>query len=131
MIMTSENPYAGQGSVLLDIGEDIGALVVTMPADLEGVEVEINRVGATDHRHPVGDQHDHHHATDHHHDHGSHRSHVAVVARPAAAGVIPSLVFPELTEGRYELYRRPAGTVEMTVTNRGGQVTEASWPNRS
>ena len=48
-----------------------------------------------------------------HHDHGSHRPHVAVVARPAAAGVIPSLVFPELTEGRYELYRRPAGPVEL------------------
>ena len=59
--MTSENPHAGQGSVLLDIGDDIGALVVTMPADLEGIEVEINRVDATDHRHPNGHQHDHHH----------------------------------------------------------------------
>ena len=27
----SENPHAGQGSVLLDIGGDVGALVVTMP----------------------------------------------------------------------------------------------------
>ena len=125
--MTSENPHAGQGSVLLDIGDDIGALVVTMPADLEGIEVEINRVDATDHRQPPGHQHDHHHDADHH-DHGSHRPHVAVVARPAAAGVIPSLVFPELTEGRYELYRRPAGPVELIVTIRGGQVTEASWP---
>ncbi len=125
--MTNENPHAGQGSVLLDIGDDIGALVVTMPADLEGIEVEINRVDATDHRQPTGHQHDHHHDADHH-DHGSHRPHVAVVARPAAAGVIPSLVFPELTEGRYELYRRPAGPVELIVTIRGGQVTEASWP---
>ena len=125
--MTSENPHAGQGSVLLDIGDDIGALVVTMPADLEGIEVEINRVDATD-RHPTGHQHDHHHDADHNHDHRSHRPHVAVVARPAAAGIIPSLVFPELTEGRYELYRRLAGPVELMVTIRGGQVTEASWP---
>ena len=125
--MTSENPHAGQGSVLLDIGDDIGALVVIMPADLEGIEVEINRVDATDHRQPPDHQHDHHHHADHH-DRGSHRPHVAVVARPAAAGVIPSLVFPELTEGRYELYRRPAGPVELRVTIRGGQVTEASWP---
>ena len=58
--MTSENPYAGQGPVLLDIGDDVGALVVTMPADLEGVEVEINRVG-DDHRHPARHRHDHHH----------------------------------------------------------------------
>ena len=128
--MTSENPYAGQGSVLLDIGDDIGALVVTMPAHLEGVEVEINRVDGDDHRHPPRHQRDHHHEADHHH-HGTQRPHVAVVARPAAAGVIPSLVFPELTEGRYELYRRPAGRIELMVTIRGGQVTEASWPHGS
>ena len=41
--MTVENPHAVQGSVL-DIGGDIGALVVTMPRELEGVEVEINRI---------------------------------------------------------------------------------------
>ena len=29
---------------MLDIGGDIGALVVTMPPELEGVEVEINRI---------------------------------------------------------------------------------------
>ena len=40
-----ENPYAGQGPVLLDIGGDVGALVVTMPARLDGVEVEIRAVG--------------------------------------------------------------------------------------
>ena len=37
----AENPYAGQGSVLLDIGGDVGALVVIMPAALAGAEVEI------------------------------------------------------------------------------------------
>ena len=36
-----ENPFAGQGSVLLDIGDDVGAVVVAMPAEMEGVEVEI------------------------------------------------------------------------------------------
>ena len=124
----SENPHAGQGSVLLDIGDDIGALVVIMPADLEGVEVEIHRVDRVDQPHPPDRRHVHHHEGDHHHGHASHRPHVAVVARPVARGVIPSLVFPELTEGRYELYRRPAGPVQLAVTIRGGQVTEASWP---
>ena len=38
--MTVENSHAGQGSVVLDIGGDVGALVVTMPAELEGVEVD-------------------------------------------------------------------------------------------
>jgi hypothetical protein len=54
---------------------------------------------------------------------------VAVVARPTAAGVVHSLVFPELAEGRYELYRRPAEPVELVVTIRGGEVTEAVWPS--
>ena len=46
MSPSAENPHAGQGSVLLDIGGDVGALVVTMPAEMEGVEVEIRPVGA-------------------------------------------------------------------------------------
>jgi hypothetical protein len=41
--------------------------------------------------------------------------------------VIHSLVFPELVEGTYELYRRPAGPVELIVIIRGGAVTEAAW----
>jgi hypothetical protein len=106
--MTVENPHAGQGSVVLDIGGDIGALVVTMPPELEGVE--INRIdpateGLTaphDHDHLLS--HDHHHLHDHgeehdhehQHDHATHRPHVAVVARPTPLGVIHSLVFPEL-----------------------------------
>ena len=39
--MTHENPFAGQGPVLLDIGGDVGALVVEMPAALTGREIEI------------------------------------------------------------------------------------------
>ena len=127
---TSENPYAGQGSVLLDIGGDIGALVVTMPAELEGVEVEINRIDHPDHDHDHLDHESGHHDHRHEHDpgHGPHRPHVAVVARPAASGVIHSLVFPELLGGRYELYQRPAGPVQLSVTITGGAVTEVAWP---
>lgn len=114
----TENPWAGQGPVMLDIGGSVGALVVTMPAELAGVEVEIARRGAADHS-------DHDHGHDHH---GHHRPHVAVVARPVAAGLVHSLVYPELTEGDYVLYRRPAGPVELSVTVAGGAVTEARWP---
>jgi ABC-type Zn2+ transport system substrate-binding protein/surface adhesin len=129
----SENPYAGQGSVLLDIGGDIGALVVRMPAELDGLEVEINRLDQHlhDHHRPIADhdhRHDHADGHDHSHPAGVHRPHVAVVARPAPSGVVHSLVFPELTEGRYELYLRPAGPVKLTVTVRGGKVTEVDWP---
>jgi hydrogenase large subunit len=55
----NENPHAGQGSVLLDIGGDVGALVVSMPPAMVGAEIEIA---------PVGGSHEHDH--DHGHDHG-------------------------------------------------------------
>ena len=57
----NENPHAGQGSVLLDIGGDVGALVVSMPPAMVGVEIEIA---------PVGGSHEHDHGHDHGHGHG-------------------------------------------------------------
>lgn len=128
--MTTENPHAGQGSVLLDIGGDIGALVVSMPPAMEGLEVEIRPIGGPAHALSHVDQQPHGVLAHSHaevHDH-PHLLHVAVVARPVADGVAHSLVFPELTDGVYELYERPAGPVELTVTVRGGEVTTAEWP---
>ena len=115
----NENPYAGQGSVLLDIGDDVGALVVSMPPSMVGAEIEIASVGG------------HHHA----HDHGppgtdghSHRPHVAVVDRPVTDGTVPSLVFPELVEGSYELFAKGGDAVLLTARITGGQVTFLEWP---
>lgn len=113
-----ENPFAGQGAVLLDIGGDVGALVVTMPAALEGVEVEIRPTGS------------HWHDDDHGHGHGHghpHHPHVAVVNRPVADDQVPSLVFPELLEGSYELYEKNTRDVHLTVRVRGGEVATATW----
>lgn len=110
----AENPFAGQGSVLLDIGEDVGALVVTMPAAMEGVEVEI--------RPAQGHQG---HEADHGH---THHPHVAVVNRPTLAGEVPSLVFPEVEEGRYGLYLKEADDLTLSVSVIGGEVTSAEWP---
>ena len=130
-----ENPFAGQGSVMLDIGGDVGALVVTMPEGMTGVEVEIRPAGGT-HANGV-----HHHGHDHGHDHGeahggahghahghAHHPHVAVVDRPVQEGRVPSLVFPELVEGRYELYEKETDDVRLTVDVRGSEVTAADWP---
>lgn len=82
---TEENPNAGQGSVVLDIGDDIGALVVEMPAEMDGLEVEIVPTG-TDSRPPESitdditvaaapvSAPDHPHAAgDHPHEHESHQ----------------------------------------------------------
>jgi hypothetical protein len=103
----AENPHAGQGAVLLDIGGDVGALVVTMPASSIGEEFEI--LGA-------------------HLPTGAHRPHVAVVDRPVAGGSIPSLVFPELVEGSYALVPKGTDDVRLRADVRGGQVTTAVWP---
>jgi hypothetical protein len=53
---------------------------------------------------------------------------VAVVDRPVLGGRVPSLVFPELVEGRYELYVKGTRDVRVTVDIRGGEVTTAVWP---
>lgn len=120
-----ENPHAGQGSVMLDIGGDIGALVVTMPAEMEGLEVEIR---------PVSDTHPHGHRYEHVHDHadhgdGGHHPHVAVVNRPVEGHQVPSLVFPELVEGSYELYVKDTQDVRLVVEVLGGGVATAEWPS--
>jgi hypothetical protein len=98
--------------VLLDIGGDVGALVVSMPAHLVGHEVEIRPAGdpgrAGEHRH--------------------HYPHVAVVARPHAHGVAHTLVYAAVTQGAYELYPLPDGPATLTVTVTGGAVTRATWP---
>lgn len=123
-----ENPFAGQGSVLLDIGDDVGALVVTTPVSMVGVEVEIRPADPALHDH--GPAHDHGHAHDHAHGHGhaSHHPHVAVVLRPTGDTLVPSLVYPDLVEGRYELYVKDTDAVELTATVVGGEVATAEWP---
>jgi hypothetical protein len=115
-----ENPFAGQGAVVLDIGGDVGALIVTMPEGMAGVEVEIRPWGAQGH---LDEQHDHHHSHGH-----AHHPHVAVVNRPVENGRVPSLVFPELVEGRYELYEKNTDDVRLTVDICGSEVTTADWP---
>jgi hypothetical protein len=126
----AQNRYAGQGAVVLDIGGDVGALIVEMPADLAGVEIELRPVSA-------GSEPDHHHdhgGHDHHHDHGDDHDHalphVAVVSRPTEAGPVPSLVFGEVLAGDYELYERLDGQVRLWVSVRGGEVTQTRWPDR-
>jgi hypothetical protein len=121
-----ENPYAGQGAVLLDIGDDVGAVVVTMPAAMLGEEIEIRPLDGAEpgHRH---DHHAHQHDHAHGHQHG-HLPHVAVVDRPVGGERVPSLVFPEVVEGRYGLCHKGSPTVLLALEVRGGEVTTADWP---
>ena len=105
--MSVHNHSAGQGAVLLDIGDDVGALIVTMPAHLATAEIEIC---------PLGQPH-----------RAAPREHVGVHARPGARGL--TAVFPAVPEGRYELYVKPDGPTEVVAQVRGGQVSEVAWPS--
>lgn len=128
------NPHAGQGSVLLDIGDGVGALVVTMPEQMLGQEVEIEsedprvteelvRLYAHEHGH----DHDHDHG--HEHGHGQARPHVAVVPRPLpGGGQVACLVFGSLPAGRYTLHEKGSPEVAMVVEVPDGRVLETTWP---
>jgi hypothetical protein len=107
----AENPHAGQGPVLLDIGDDVGALVVFAPAALAGQEIEIRTRTATlapeESRPP---------------------QHVSVLPRHGADSTRYAAVFGAVPAGEYELALRPAGPVQLVLTVPGSQVTEATWP---
>lgn len=132
----AENPWAGQGAVLLDIGDGVGAVVVTCPPAWEGAEIEVEpldgqvlpREVGHDHEHAHGHDHDHAHGHDHGHDHAhGHRPHVAVVPRPAPDGsIVHSAVFPALPVGSYRLGEPESGTSQVVQVG-DGHVTELDW----
>jgi hypothetical protein len=98
---------SGQGTVVLDIGADIGALVIYVPASRHGDEIEVS---------PVDDP--------------RRRTHAAVRSRYTGAGVCWSVVIGGLRTGRYVVWRdpaTPAGEVDIV----GGAVTEFDWPTAS
>src|SRR5690348_11404764 len=104
--MNDHNHSAGQGAVLLDIGGDVGALIVQVPDHMASAEIEIC---------PLGEPRD-----------ATPRSHVGVHSRPGAPGL--TAVFPALLEGQYELYVKPDGPRQLVARVRGGQVSEVAWP---
>jgi len=106
--MRPRDPHlAGQGPPVLDIGGDVGALVLRTPSALVGAEIEIS---------PVGNP--------------SARRHVAVHIRRYPRGTAYAAVYPSLEAGSYELWAAD-GTVVLTVSIQGGTITEATWPQEA
>jgi hypothetical protein len=99
--MTERSAHASQAAVVLDIGGDVGALVLYTGAEDDEAEIDISP--GTDPAAP--------------------RSHNQVHPRRAPAGVVYSAVYPALAAGEYTLWRDPH-TPEATITIRGGQITE-------
>ncbi len=92
--------------VVLDIGGDMGALIVYTDPALHGVEIEIS---------PAGDD--------------ARRSHKEVLERRAGAAPAFAAVFDRLADGAYTLW--VAGTPrERAVRVRGGSIAEVDWRAR-
>jgi hypothetical protein len=96
---------SGQGTVVLNIGAGIGALVIHTPGSLHGHEIEVS---------PVADP-------------GT-RTHAAVRARYVRGGVCWSVVIDSLPAGRYVVWRDPV-TPQGEIDVAGAAVTEFHWPD--
>ena len=114
------------GTVILDIGGDVGALVLMTAHDLLGAEIEISPLDETaadifQQQHP----HVHTDGTTHTHLHPD-RTHVAVRERMGPGGVRFAAIYPGLRQGRYQLWNLD-GTQADVVEIVGGQVTQLDW----
>jgi hypothetical protein len=92
--------------VVLDIGENVGALIIYTDADMSGAEIEISPSG---------------------HDHQ--RAHKDVLERPVTGEPNYAAVFDRLEQGSYTLWidDRPHAT---GVTIEGGSITELDWASK-
>lgn len=96
-----------EASVVLDVGGDVGALVLYTSEVLLGAEIEIS---------PIGDS--------------SARTHTAVRERRLKDATLYAAVYPQLQAGLHTLWadsRHEAGTVTVI----GGVVTEIQWSELS
>jgi len=91
-------PPAG-GPVVIDIGDDVGALVVHVDRARVGQELHVRRHGETG------------------------TTHTGIWERRLGARVVVVAVFPALVEGGYAILDR-AGGPEADITVTGGQVLE-------
>jgi hypothetical protein len=94
----------GPGSVILELGEHVGALVLETPPGLAGHEIEISPAA------------------------GGKRTHSMVRERVTAAGVSYAAVYPVVPAGEYTVWRAdgiPAGQVAV----HGGEVSRFRWPS--
>ena len=95
-------PPSGEGTVVLDIGDDVGALVVHASDALSGVEIEIARLGES--RAFV---------------------HTEVRERRLPEGSVYAGVFPAVAAGEYTLLGIGGGAAR-NVTISAGRVTEVA-----
>ena len=98
------NHVAGNGPTVIDIGDDVGALVLYTTEELVGAEIEISPDVEPDRR-----------------------RHVAVHPRQYPGGTAYAAVYYGLEAGSYQLWAAD-GSVALTVSIEGNMITEAMWP---
>jgi hypothetical protein len=94
---------SGPGTVILELGEGVGALILEAPPGLHGHEIEISPAA------------------------GGPRTHSLVRERRTASQTLYAAVYPALAEGDYVVWDEggiPAGRVSI----RGGRATRFRWP---
>jgi len=93
----------GLGAPVLDIGGDIGALVLYTTEDLEGLEIEVSPTSDLDHR-----------------------THTQIHKRTVNGRTFWAGVYAELQEGDYQVWwDDPTHDRQFTIT--GGAVAELDW----
>ncbi len=93
------------GTVVLNLGPGIGALIIEVTAEHDGTEIEISRSD----------------------DAGSHRTHSQVRERSAPGGSRFAAVYPDLPAGDYSVWQ-DASRIAGAVTVTGGAVARFDWP---
>jgi len=96
---------SGHGTVVMELGGDIGALVLYTPEDLDGREIEISRDGD-----PV-----------------ARRTHSQVRRRHMADATTYAAVYPDLLAGTYTIWTDEKDAAAIVVIT-GGQITACRWP---
>jgi hypothetical protein len=91
-------------TVVLDIGGDVGALVLYTPSEFHGREIEIS---------PIGQE--------------AHRVHTSVLERVVDGRRVFAAVYPKLPPGVFRLWIDDEATRVMHVQITAGQVTELDW----
>ena len=95
----------GPGSVVMELGAGVGALILYTPPGLDGAEIEISRDDEP----------------------GARRTHSRVRPRPVPGQTRYAAVYPGLPAGRYTIWR-DGRTPAAAATVRGGQVSSCHWP---
>ncbi len=105
------NAHAGQGPVVIDVGDGMGALVLLAPPSMHHVEIEVSPVGSD-----------------------AARTHVAVLPRPVNGGQVYAAVYPSLAQGAWRVWSPDPARQDqpvLVVDVPDGGVTEIRWPEGS